>query len=114
MPQSIDIRRNEKLIFSNNVESYKFDVSPDGSVVTATFNLTEPIPQPEVQAHDIDDIHARLQAEAAAVADEPAADPEADADANADETPDADADADAEGGEAETPAAKKRSSRASR
>lgn len=108
MPQSIDIRRNEKLIFSNNVESYKFDVSPDGSVVTATFNLTEPIPQPEVQAHDIDDIHARLQAEAAAVADEPAADPEA----NADETPDADADA--EGEEAETPAAKKRSSRASR
>lgn len=109
MPKSIDIRRNEKLIFSNNVESYKFDVSPDGSVVTATFKLTEPIPQPEVQAHDIDDIHARLQAEAAAVADETAADPEADAD----ETPDADA-AEGEGEEAETPAAKKRSSRASR
>lgn len=71
MAQQIDIRRNEKLVFSNNVETYKFDVSPDGSTVTVTLNLVEPLPQPDPPAHDIDEIHARLAAEAAQ-SDEPA------------------------------------------
>ena len=101
MAQSIDIRRNEKLIFSHNVETYKFDVSADGSTVTATFNLTDPIPQPEVGGGDIGEIHARLQAEAAAESAETADETEAD------ETAEPEAADDAE-------PAKKRSSRASR
>ena len=99
MAQQIDIRRNEKLVFSNNVETYKFDVSPDGNTVTVTLNLVEPLPQPDPPAHDIDEIHARLAAEAAQ-SDEPA-----------EEEPAEDAPAETEG-EGEEEPAKKRSSRA--
>jgi hypothetical protein len=62
---TLDIRVDEKLVFSQRIDSHQIEVAEDGGSVNVSILLSEKLPSAEDvgETMDIDAIHARLQAE---------------------------------------------------